>query len=309
VVDNASSDHSREVVTSFSDRRFRLIELDHNTGFGAGNNVAISQARGALVALINNDAVADRRWLEVLMEAVQSSPDPVGMWASRILFFDTQVIDKAGHLIYLDGQNRGRGTGELDRGQYGSLEETIFPDGCAALYRKAMLDEVGGFDEEFFAYGDDADLGLRGRWLGWECLYVPGALVYHHHSSTSGRFSAQKIFWVERNRFWLSVKNFPLPLLLLSPLFSLNRWFWNLIAGFCRKGPAGNFRREASLSQLFQVLIGAYWDGFGQLGLMIRRRRRIRKKRRISALAFYRLIIRFRISARVLAFRDFNSER
>ncbi len=90
------------------------------------------------------------------------------MAASKILVHeDPRRIDKAGHLIYPDGQNRGRGSGELDEGQYDRVEEILWPDGCAAMYRRAMLDEIGGFDEDFFAYADDAELGLAGqdRWM------------------------------------------------------------------------------------------------------------------------------------------------
>ena len=304
VVDNGSSDHSRSVVDTFSGARVRLLALDRNRGFAGGNNVAIDQARGQLIGLLNNDAVARPNWIEKLVRVVQSSQPEVGMWASKILFVQGDIIDKAGHVMYPDGQNRGRGTGEEDRGQFERIEETLFPDGCAALYRKQMLEETGGFDESFFAYGDDADLGMRGRWMGWKCLYVPDAVVYHRHSSTAGRFSAQKVYWVERNRFWLMVKNFPLPLLLLSPIFTLNRWIWNLLAVLLGRGAAGNFRRRSSTSQLFIALRRAYGDGFGQLREMLEKRRGIRQTRRIRDLEFYRLLLRFRVSARVLALRD-----
>ena len=96
----------------------------------------------------------------------------VGMAASKILVWeDPHKIDKVGHLIYPDGQNRGRGSGQLDAGQFDRIEETLWPDGCAAMYRRAMLDEVGGFDEDFFAYADDAELGLRaGSPVGAACM-------------------------------------------------------------------------------------------------------------------------------------------
>ena len=175
-----------------------------------------------------------------------------------------------------------------------------------AVYRKRMLDEVGGFDESFFAYGDDADLGIRGRWMGWGCLYVPDAVVHHRHSSTSGPFSVQKIYWIERNRLWLAIKNFPLPLLMISPLFTLNRWLWNLLAALMRKGAAGNFRQQASFWDLVGVTFRAYGDGLWQLRTMFRKRQGIRKTRRIADLDFYRLLFRFRISARVLAFQDLD---
>ena len=304
VVDNGSSDHSRSVVSSCSNARIRLFPLEHNVGFAAGNNIAIQQAKGKFICLLNNDAVAHSKWIEQLMKVVRSSGPRVGMFASKILFFKNGIIDKAGHVMYLDGQNRGRGTGERDRGQYERVEETLFPDGCAALYRKQMLDETGGFDETFFAYGDDADLGIRCRWMGWECLYIPDAIVYHRHSSTVGRFSAKKIYWVERNRFWLVVKNFPIPLLLISPIFTLNRWSWHLLAALLRRGAVGNFRREGSLIQLVVVLQRAYRDGFSRFWEMLQKRQRIRETRRIRDRDFYRLLLRFRLSARALAFRE-----
>ncbi len=303
VVDNASSDHSRDLLASFQSERFRLIALDENAGFSGGNNVAICEARGEFIALLNNDAVVTEGWIGHLVAVMQSSRR-IGMCTSKTLFFQTDVIDKAGHLMYPDGQNRGRGTGEKDRGQYDKLEEALFADGCAALYRKSMLDELGGFDESFFAYGDDADLGIRGRLMGWKCVYVPEAVVHHHHSSTIGPYAPQKIFWVERNRFWLALKNFPLPLLLITPVLTLNRWMWNFCAAVARRGAAGQFRQESSLWILLRTLGQAYGSGFRQVGEMLQKRRKIRKARRTSDLEFYRLLFRFRISARTLAFKD-----
>jgi GT2 family glycosyltransferase len=195
IVDNGSSDHSDQAAKSFADARINWIPLEKNLGFAGGCNVGIRRARGEFVALLNNDAVAGEDWIEQLMVPLLDDPD-TGMCASKILFHGEDVIDKVGHLIYLDGQNRGRGTGERDTGQYDRREETLFPDGCAALYRRELMEQVGGFDEEFFAYGDDADLGIRIRLLGSRCQYVPEAIVYHRHSSTLGSYSPQKIFWV-----------------------------------------------------------------------------------------------------------------
>jgi len=302
VVDNGSSDKSCDFVASLADDRVKLISLNENAGFGGGCNAGIRQSRGSLVALLNNDAVATPDWVEAMVRGMSSAR--TGMCASKILFSDSQVIDKAGHLIYFDGQNRGRGTGELDRGQFDELEESFFPDGCAALYRRELFDEVGGFDEDFFAYADDADLGLRARLLGWECVYVPDAIVYHRHSSTSGSYSLEKIYWVERNRIWLAIKSFPTPLLLLNPIFTLYRWLWNVWAAVTGKGAAGHFRRGYSLWLLTKTITKANWDGFKGVGKFLQKRRRIRSNRRLSDLFLYRLLWKFRISARVLALRD-----
>jgi GT2 family glycosyltransferase len=167
-----------------------------------------------------------------------------------------------------------------------------------------MLDEIGGFDEDFFAYADDADLGIRGRLAGWECRYAPDAVVHHRHSSTSGPYSSQKIYWVERNRLWLAVKTFPLWLLVLSPLFTATRWTWNFAAALLGRGAAGNFRRESSLLELVRTLWRAYRDGVRRADLMWRKRRSLDKIRKLSNRQFCSLLIRYRISARRLAFQD-----
>lgn len=303
VVDNASTDGSRQVVESIGDARVRLLPADRNLGFAGGCNLGISRARGRFVALLNNDARAEPGWLQALVQALQEHPK-VGMCASKILLADSRIIDKAGHLIFWDGQNRGRGTGEPDDGQYDLPEEVLCPDGCAALYRKEMLNEVGGFDEAFFAYADDADLGLRCRWRGWTCLYVPEAVVYHRHSATSGPYSTQKIYWIERNRLWLAVKNFPLPLLLLNPFLTAYRWLWNLTAALAGRGAARNFLQVGSPGLLAWTAMRAYFDALRGLGRMLRKRRHIRSSRRLGDLEFYRLLLRHRISARALAFQD-----
>src|SRR5205814_494621 len=170
---------------------------------------------------------ADPEWLASLQEVIRTADD-VGMAASKILVWeDPKRIDKVGHLIYPDGQNRGRGTGQIDRGQFNRVDETLWPDGCAAMYRRAMLDEIGGFDEDFFAYGDDAELGLRARIAGWHCLYAPRAVVRHHRGSTLGKDSRWRLHLIERNRVLLAVKLFPWSLLALNPFYYAAR----LVAG------------------------------------------------------------------------------
>jgi|GEM_PF-57462 len=309
VVDNGSSDGSVQVVEDIACPQIRLLRLGSNQGFGTANNLGISEARGEFIALLNNDAVAQPDWIECLMQEAQASGAArTGMWASKILLFDSAVIDKAGHLIYPDGQNRGRGTGQLDRGQCDDRTDALFPDGCAALYRKQAFLEAGGFDPDFFAYADDADLGLRIRLLGWDCTYVPGAAVRHRHSATSGPYSERKIYLVERNRLWLAVKNFPLLLLFANVPFTLNRWFWNLTAAVLQRGSAGNFRRNLSFWTLVRVIVRAYWDGLAGLGPILRRRRETRSHRRLSDSEFWQLLRRFRITARELAFSDVAPE-
>jgi GT2 family glycosyltransferase len=303
VVDNGSTDESRPWLRSRCAGKWKLIELPENRGFAGGVNTGIRAARGEFVALLNNDAVADRSWLSSLVDAMD---DPaVGMAASKILFYDQrEIIDKVGHLFYPDGLNRGRGAGEFDRGQFDRSEEILFPDGCAALYRHGMLDDVGMFDEQFFAYGDDADLGLRARWRGWSCRYVPAARVFHRHSRSLGKYSPRKAFLVERNRFWVAMKLLPMPLLLISPWLTAWRFFWHLVSMVGKRGLAGGVSREHSSTGLFFALVRAYLSGFRGLSAILKKRKEVFRRRRITSGQFYELLRRFRISARDLALRD-----
>ena len=303
LVDNASADQSLHWVRTHHPE-VRVLSLNANLGFAAGNNCGFQIARGSYVGLLNNDAAAAPDWIEKLVLAAEQHPN-YGMFGSKILLRDApDRVDKAGHLMYWDGQNKGRGSGELDGREFDQPGEIFFPDGCAALYRRTLLEDVGGFDEKFFAYGDDADLGIRARLRGWKAYYVPQAKVWHCHSATAGAYSPQKIFWVERNRFWLALKNFPASLLLFSPLFTLNRFFWNLVYGIRGRGAAGNFRKYHSLISLAKTILLAYWDGLRHVVPVLKDRRRIRKQRRLSDLEFFSLMRRFGISARDLAAKD-----
>jgi GT2 family glycosyltransferase len=299
-VDNGSEDGSTTFLRSLVEPRLKVVELPRNRGFAGGCNAGIAVASGRYIATLNNDAVVDARWLEELVRAM-SQDSETGMCASKILFDDDHGrIDKVGHLIYLDGLNHGRGSGEPDLDQYEEPEEVLFPDGAAALYRREMLDAIGFFDERFFAYGDDADLGLRGRLAGWKAVYVPAAIAYHVHSATAGEFSPLKAFLVERNRLWVAVKNFPMPLLLVSPLFTLARLSWHAYGSIRGIGSSGKFASGCSKSGLVLAIARAYWSGCKGLPQMFISRRRNRGLARVSARDFTLLLLRHRITLRAL---------
>src|SRR4029077_20869911 len=122
-----------------------------------------------------------------------------------------------------DGSSKQRGHDECPE-RYSKREDVLLPSASAALYRRAMLEEIGLFDESFFLYCEDTDLGLRARRAGWRCLYVPAAVVYHRYSHSAGRASAAKAYYVERNRLYTVIKNFPLWIWPLVPLFSAFRY-------------------------------------------------------------------------------------
>ena len=139
VIDNGSTDGSRSMLAEFKESApfpLQVVKNDANRGFCAANNQGIQMSRGEWIALLNNDAEAQPDWLRTMYDAV-SDRSEYGMVACKILVYeDHRKIDKAGHLIYLDGQNRGRGSGQIDHGQFDDVEDVLWPDGCAAMYRR-----------------------------------------------------------------------------------------------------------------------------------------------------------------------------
>ncbi len=307
VVDNGSADGSADMVEAeyreAGRLTLRLIRNETNRGFCAANNQGFAAASGRFVALLNNDAEAEPGWLAALRRTFDGRPG-VGMAASKILVYEEPGrIDKAGHLIYPDGQNRGRGSGELDTGQYDRQEETLWPDGCAAMYLKAMLDEVGGFDEDFFAYGDDAELGLRARIAGWSCLYAPDAVVRHHRGATLGVMSSRRLELIERNRVLLAAKLFPWSLLWLNGPYYLARVAAGILAAARGRGEIGKFRTwQEKLRAAWAVLMGDL-QALRLLPRILRKRRGINRIRRLSPRQVKALLLRHRIPLRSLTER------
>ena len=300
VVDNGSTDGSVEMLRA-EFPEVSVIRNTDNRGFCAANNQGIGAARGDLIALLNNDAEADAHWLAALERVFAEQPS-VGMAASKILVYeDPRRIDKAGHLIYPDGQNRGRGTGAVDRGQFDRVEEVLWPDGCAAMYRKSMLDRIGGFDEDFFAYGDDAELGLRARIAGWKCVYTPHAVVRHHRGSSLGLKSARRVELIERNRVLLAAKLFPWSLLWLNGFYYLARLSAGIAASLRGTGETGLFPGWRGRWTLAFSLIRGDCEALFLLPRMLRKRRRIRKIRKLSPREVRQLILDHRIGLQELA--------
>jgi len=288
VVDNGSQDGSAEMAEA--EFGARVIRNACNRGFCAANNQGIAMARGEFVALLNNDAEAEPGWLAALHRASTRSPE-VGMAASKVLVWeDPRRIDKAGHLIYPDGQNKGRGSGAVDAGQFDREEEVLWPDGCAAMYRKEMLDRIGGFDEDLFAYGDDAELGLRARIAGWKCIYTPEAVVRHHRGSTLGKGSAWRLELIERNRLLLALKLFPWSLLCLNPFYFAARVLAGFGAAQRGEGDTVHFPGLSGKWTIAKALVRGDWAALKMLPRTLRKRTAIRRFRRLSPGDVRRLI-------------------
>jgi GT2 family glycosyltransferase len=304
IIDNGSGDGSAALVEELAGAYpvpLKLVVNQENRGFCAANNQGFAVAHGEYIALLNNDAEADPGWLEALVDAINSAND-LGMVASKILVWeDPQRIDKCGHLIYPDGQNRGRGSGQLDRGQFDRMEEALWPDGCAALYRRAMLENIGGFDEDFFAYADDAELGLRGRIAGWRCLYTPAAVVRHHRGATLGLGSPQRLTLIERNRVLLVVKLFPLNLLWANGAYLLARIAAGLWAALRNRGELRHYPGSSGKLTAAMALLRGTWSALPMVPLMLRKRKAFRPKYKLSAHQIRNLLLHYRIPLRELS--------
>jgi GT2 family glycosyltransferase len=280
--------------------QLKLIRNESNRGFCAANNQGFAASESDLIALLNNDAEADPQWLASLASAFESRPD-VGMAASKILVYeDPRRIDKVGHLIYLDGQNRGRGSGQLDRGQFDQVEEVLWPDGCAAMYRRSMLDQIGGFDEDFFAYADDAELGLRARIAGWKCLYIPQAVVRHHRGATLGVRSSRRLELIERNRVLLAAKLFPWSLLWLNGFYFSMRLAAGFWAALRNRGEVGRYPGVHGKLQAALSMVKGDLEALALLPRILRKRRQVDGFRKLAPREVRNLILKYRIPLKQL---------
>ena len=242
LVDNGSDDGSADwVAEQFP--MVRLIRNPVNLGFAAGNNQAICASRSEFIATLNNDTRVEPNWLTELVRVMESDPT-IGACASKMLFADRpQMINSTGICIDRVGIAWDRRGGEPDTNVETEPLEVFGACAGAALYRRAMFEQIGLFDTDFFMYFEDVDLAWRARLAGWRCLYVPTARVCHHHSASSVEGSAFKDFYASRNKVWLLIKNYPfpvglfyLPLVVLYDLSTLSlrqvlRGNWNNLHG------------------------------------------------------------------------------
>ena len=201
LVDNASTDGTSDFVRE-AFPWVRIVALSRNLGFAGGNNAGVREARGRVIALLNNDTVADRGWLRALVAGL----DPAAGFAlatSRVVYaHDPTIVDSAG-----DGMLRAGGAFKRHHGgsaaAVGTSQEVFGVCGAACAMPKAVWDELGGFDERFFFSHEDVDLSYRARLLGYRCRYVADAVVHHHGSVTIGRTSALSVFQGQRNLEWV----------------------------------------------------------------------------------------------------------
>ena len=266
VVDNGSADESvAQVRAHFPE--IRLVCLAENRGFAAGCNAGIAVAQGDFVALLNNDTLADPEWLAALSQATQAYTE-YAMWACRVVLADQpEVLDSAGDGLSVSGAPFKRGHLE-PADAYDMGQEVFGPSGSAALYRKTLLDTLGGLDADFFLIHEDVDLAWRAHLSGARCWYVPDAIVQHKVNATMGYLSWTYVFYGHRNLEYLFIKNVPASLLLrclpAHILFNLLAW--------------GHFMLRGYGLTFLQAKGAAVWN----LRLLWRKRRLVQAQRQIT---------------------------
>ena len=220
LLDNASTDGSLEIARRIP--AVRVMALEQNTGFARGNNLAIEAAskESEWIALINPDAFAAPRWLESLLAAAEHNSEFDVFGSKLVNAVDSTLLDGTGDACHISGLVWRTAYG-VPVSTLGESECEIFsPCAAAALYRRNSLLEMGGFDEDFFCYAEDVDLGFRLRLAGYRCLYVPQSVAHHVGSGTTGgQKSDFSVYHGHRNLVWTFVKNMPdLLFWLLLPL-------------------------------------------------------------------------------------------
>ena len=278
VVDNGSQDGSIDLLKQHYPH-VKLLALENNTGFSFAVNRGIEVSSGEYIGLINNDTKAHEQWLEKMVLALKNHTG-IGSVACKMLSLsDPTILDGAG-----DGLRRGMlpariGHGEKDIGQFNNERYVLGACGGAALYRKSMLDEIGLFDEDFFAYLEDVDLDLRAQSAGYQCLYIPEAIIYHLGCGTTGSGYSKLVVRLScRNNINMMVKNIPTRLLFMFLPYIVFWQAYYLAAVVIRGGS-------------FLSWLAGVWQAFCLLPKMLKKRELINRQRKVSTAYLKELII------------------
>jgi GT2 family glycosyltransferase len=209
VVDNASTDGSARRI----EQAFPAVELVHaggNLGFARANNIGFERAAGSeWVALLNPDAFAAPDWLEKLLEAALQRPHGASFGSRLLRADDPAILDGIGDVYHVSGLHWREGHGKPQAAPAMVAKEIFSPCAAAALYRLSAVREAGGFDEDYFCYSEDVDLGFRLRLLGFQSWYAPESVAHHVGSVTTGKTSDFTMYHGYRNAIWTFIKNMP----------------------------------------------------------------------------------------------------
>lgn len=276
VIDNASVDGS-EAVAESNEPDVRLLRMPSNLGFAAANNIGIRASTTEFVALLNPDAFPEPDWLAALMAAAACFPETAAFGSRQLRDELDNVLDGIGDAYHWTGLARREAHGERQQPRHLLGKEIFSPCAASALYRRKALLEIGGFDESYFCYMEDVDLGFRLRLAGHACRYVPDAVVVHIGSATTGgQGSDFSVYHGHRNLVWTFLKNMPGPLLALLLLLHLLLNFVEL-AWFSSRGQARTIWR-------------AKRDAWRGLSAVWKKRRTTQAARRASSRDIWRVL-------------------
>jgi len=296
VVDNCSVDTSLSLLESQYRNCITLVKNADNFGFAKGNNCGIVISKGRYIATLNSDACAEKTWLEEMVFAIKADEN-IGMVASKIMLHNNRnSIDSVGVNIYPDCMSRQRGHLEIDSNKYSVVEEILLPSACAALYRRSMLDEIGLFDEDFFMYCEDTDLGLRGRMHGWKAVLAPQAIVQHRYSASAGKVSQLKAFYVERNHFWVAFKILPVSMLFRLPFYSIFRFAAQCLNMLFFSGKSLKAKQKTDTIGIAFSVLRAYFSMLYGIPAVIGKRKKIWNYKKISSKEIRGLFKKYKLS-------------
>jgi GT2 family glycosyltransferase len=268
VVDNASEDETVEWLRE----RWPEVEVvvhERNLGVTASLNTCLRMSRTALVGLFNNDIELDPHCLQELVDAMHEHPAAGWACAKLIDFHQRDVLDGAGDVFSWLASAERRGHGQRDRGQYDEPRAIFGACGAAAVYRRSALEDVGPFDEDFFAIYEDVDWDLRAHLAGFDCRYVPSAVVYHMGGATIGSGLTDFACYQQwRNTLWIIAKDLPADALLRhAPQLLLGQLI--VLATAVRDRRLG-------------VWLRAWRDALRAMPNVMRKRREVQARRRVE---------------------------
>ncbi len=289
-VDNGSIDKSVNFVKK-NFPKTNIIKVGYNSGFAKGNNIGIREAFKdndvKYIALLNNDAVPDKEWLSEMHKTINKVKDKqVGMIATKTILPDG-LIHNIGLQFYKNitgNKNGGCSLGYNKQSQIFNKDiEVPCPSGVASLFKRELLEKIGLFDENFFVYAEDLDLGMRARLAGWKCYLASKAMVIHYHSYTFGLASPKKIFYTKRNSFFVVIKNFKFIDMVLYPFRDLYLTFYLL---FNKTTSIEKLQNQLNLFGLLKLMFKIYYGVLIKIPVMLVERRRNNKNIKINNLLY-----------------------
>ena len=230
IVDNGSTDATRQELSAINDSRIHCTSLDSNLGFAAANNLGVRMARCEWLLLLNNDTIASAGLLAALRRTALNNPE-YRIFTCKMIRLSDQRIDNVGIAVTSPLLRQIQIAAGSDAESHRTLKEVFGASGGAMLVHHSVVGDIGLFDQRFFAYCEDVDFALRARLAGYRCSFVPNAVVFHKQSATGSKMPALRLYYIQRNMELALFRNFPLgtfvlylPLHAAYSLFQVARW-------------------------------------------------------------------------------------